>query len=105
MPTSALRELFIYYRVRPDDTAPALAVVIAFQSGLSERHPHLRTRLLRRMDVIDGLQTWMETYSSDAMHDTPGISAELQAEIETGAAALEPFVEGTRHTEVFIACV
>jgi len=97
-----MRELFIYYRVRPADAVAALAAVQRLHAQLRSNHAGLCARLLRRPDDDHELQTWMETYATDPPHD--GISAELQAEIETGAGALAPFIQGTRHTEVFIAC-
>jgi Domain of unknown function (DUF4936) len=99
-----MRELFIYYRVRVANAALALAAVQRLQAQLQSLHPQLRPRLLRRTDEVDGAQTWMETYSTDAMRDPAGITAELQAAIETLAQPLAPLLDGPRHTEVFIAC-
>ena len=100
-----MRELFIYYRLRSSDPAAALAVVLSYQALLRTRHPALIARLLHR--PIDGgaLQTWMETYSTDPMREPTGISPEIQSEIEAQALALLPMLTGTRHTEVFSACV
>ena len=100
-----MRELFIYYRIRSEDTASARAAVVEFQAELCRQHPHLQARLLCRPETIDNRQTWMETYSTDRMRDTVGISAELQSEIEARATVLAPFIDGARHTEAFIACV
>jgi Domain of unknown function (DUF4936) len=99
-----MRELFIYYRVRSANAAPALAAVRHFQARLQTLHPPLSPRLLRRPDEVDGAQTWMETYSTDPMLDPAGITAELQAAIEALAQPLAPLIDGPRHTEVFIAC-
>lgn len=99
-----MRELFIYYRVRCVDAAAARAAVLASQQHLCDRHPGLRARLLRRPEEADGLQTWMETYATDTMQDPAGITTALQADIEYGAQATLHWVEGSRHTEVFIAC-
>ena len=46
----------------------------------------------------------METYLIDPRIDAAGVSAAMQAEIEAAARVLEPFLNGARHTEVFIAC-
>ena len=99
-----MRELFIYYRIRPNKNDAARAAVAEFQMRLRERHPFLRARLLCRPDSEDGRQTWMETYATDPMRDPLGISIDLQAEIETLAAALAPCIDGERHTEAFVAC-
>ena len=113
-----MRELFVYYRVRPAHADAARRAALAFQGALSLRHPALKARLLRRDEnVIRGIggdsdsdsgsgteQTWMETYAVDARTHAGGVSEALQAEIEAGACALAPFIHGARHTEVFIAC-
>jgi hypothetical protein len=98
------RELFIYYRVRLEDVDGANTARIAFHDGLRSAHPELVARCLCRPEITDGRQTWMETYSIDRMAHPDGISSELQAEIEARAATLRPFIDGARHTEVFIAC-
>ena len=97
-----MRELFVYYRVRPADAVEALAAVRRLHAQLRSDRPGLCARLLRRTDDDHELQTWMETYATDPPHD--GISAEWQADIEASARVLAPFIQGTRHTEVFIAC-
>ncbi len=94
-----MRELFIYYRVRRADALDAQAAVSQLQAQLRTRYPRLRTRLLRRPAEEHGSQTWMETYASDG-----GISAQMQTDIEWTARALAPFIDGPRHTEVFVAC-
>ena len=100
-----MRELFIYYQVRLDRHAAARAAVAGFQAVLRERHPQIQMRLLCRPDTsVDGRQTWMETYATDPMRDTLGISTELQVEIESLAGRLAALIDGPRHTEVFIAC-
>ena len=45
----------------------------------------------------------METYATDPLLDGNGITESMQADIEASARALAPFVQGVRHTEVFIA--
>ena len=127
-----MRELFVYYRVRAAQAGAARRTALAFQAELGSRYPALTARLLRRDEgeVIDtGIgksvgtsvdknidknashdndrgrdATWMETYLIDPRIDAAGVSAALQAEIEAAARVLEPFLNGTRHTEVFIAC-
>lgn len=99
-----MRELFIYYRLRTADADAAAAAVQAFQAQLRQRHPALRTRLLRRPDKTDDLQTWMEIYSTDPMREPQGVDPILDHDIETAASALSPWLAGPRHTEVFLAC-
>ena len=123
-----MRELFVYYRVRAAQAGAARRTALAFQAELGSRYPALTARLLRRDEgeVIDTSigrnvdknidknashdndrgrdATWMETYLIDPRIDAAGVSATLQAEIEAAARVLEPFLNGTRHTEVFIAC-
>ena len=120
-----MRELFVYYRVRAAQAGAAHCAALAFQGALRVGHPALTARLLRRDEntiqgvdrgndsdsdniasdiTTDGEQTWMETYAIDARTHPAGVSAALQAEIEAGARALAPFMNGARHTEVFIAC-
>jgi hypothetical protein len=96
-----MRELFIYYRIDLAYAISARAAVQQFQHRLCERHPELTARLMCRPDDSSEMQTWMETYS---FNDAAGISAALEAEIAAEAAALAPFIAGTRHTEVFIPC-
>ena len=100
-----MRELFIYYQIPVTQAVAARAQVDAFQARLRQRHPGLVTRLLRRPEPRDSQQTWMEIYSFDRAVSTQGISPALQAEIEAEASCLADTVHGTRHTEVFIACV
>ena len=45
----------------------------------------------------------METYATDPLIDGNGITQSMQADIEASARALASFVQGARHTEVFIA--
>ena len=99
-----MRELFVYYRVRADDAEAVCVVVRNLQARLIAQHPGLIARLLRRPETTDGAQTWMETYAVDPDHASAGVSAELQAAIETQAIALLPLLDGPRHTEVFLAC-
>jgi quinol monooxygenase YgiN len=94
-----MRELFVYYRVRSDNAAAAHAAVQRLQAQLRHDDPHLSARLLRRPEEENGLQTWMEIYADEA-----GITEAMQARIEASAHALLPFIDGSRHTEVFIAC-
>ncbi len=99
-----MRELFVYYRVRSADAAVASAAAQAMQAQLRTRHPELIARLLYRPDSADGEQTLMETYATDPARAPRGISAALQAAIDDAALALQPWLDGPRHTEVFVGC-
>jgi hypothetical protein len=101
-----MRELFIYYRIEEDGAHSALVAAQQMQRRLRERHPALTAQLMCRLDEAShrhtsDQQTWMETYS---LREAGGVSIALQAEIEAEAAALAPFIAGTRHTEVFVPC-
>ena len=100
-----MRELFIYYRLRSESAIAAKMAVHAFQATLRERHPQLIARLLQRGDATGTIRTWMETYSTDPACNAAGITANMQADIELQARVLAPWLEGARHTEVFVACV
>ena len=100
-----MRELFIYYRLHSNDAATAQAAVQTLQAQLRAQYPQLVARLLRRTEVVDGQQTWMETYSTDPMRDPAGITTDMQSDIEARARALLSQLTGPRHTEVFTACV
>jgi Domain of unknown function (DUF4936) len=97
-------ELFIYYQLDVADAPAAQAAVAVFQAGLSARYPWLRARLLRRPNATDGQETWMETYAADPALNSTGITPTVAAEIELAAAVLAPWVRGTRHIEIFLAC-
>ena len=100
-----MRELYIYYRVRPDRAAAAARAVRAFQQSLRAAHPGLVARLLRRGDD-PGRQTWMETYAfgTAPRHGADqGVDAALEAAIASGAAAFAALLDGPRHVEAFDA--
>jgi hypothetical protein len=108
-----MRELFIYYRVHPQHAAQTRAALASMQSQLCRLHPGLTARRLCRIDApqaadastdSDALQTWMEIYAVDPLHQPGGITPELQRSIESHAVALRGMIEGDRHTEVFSAC-
>ncbi|MEP6874945.1 MAG: DUF4936 family protein [Burkholderiales bacterium] len=94
-----MRELFVYYRVRSDNAAPAHTAVQRLHAQLRHDHPHVSARLLRRPEEGNGVQTWMEIYAAES-----GITDEMQARIEADARALLPLIDGPRHAEVFIEC-
>jgi len=99
-----MRELFIYYRIPVVKAETALEAAHAFQARLCARHPGLTARLLRRPEVQDSQQTWMETYSFDPISSAGGVTPECQSDIEREARCMNDLIAGARHTEVFVAC-
>jgi hypothetical protein len=99
-----MRELFIYYRSPRDSAARVQAGVREFQARLAQAHPGLVARLMCRPVAVDGVDTWMETYSMDPTHSALGVEPALEREIEQQAACLAPLLIGPRHVEVFTAC-
>lgn len=100
-----MRELFIYYRIDTAHSASALALVSAAQARLRLRHAGLLTRLLRRPEAENELQTWMETYAFVASPPAcVRLTAAVQADIEAELSVLAPLLAGPRHVEVFVAC-
>ena len=96
-------ELFIYYRVSVRNANEARSMVLEWQRELGAGYPALHCRLLMRPEEREGLQTWMETY---ALAD-PGQCADadsLRQRIERGPAALQSWIVGERHVEVFVPC-
>ena len=100
-----MRRLFIYYRVDATQAGEAVEAAARMHSALRERHPQLRTELLRRADDDDAHATLMETYALDASTSPAGIDAALRADIESqGEEAMARWIVGTRHVEEFDAC-
>ncbi len=99
-----MQELFIYYRSPVQHADSVMATVHGFQAQLSLDHPGLRARLLRRPEVTKGQITWMETYSIATMNAGFTLDDAMQREIESHAVGLRAFIDGARHTEVFVPC-
>jgi len=100
-----MRELYIYYRVRLDAAAAALPAAQAMQARLRAQHPGLAARLLRRPNDPGRPPTWMEIYTYQRDGAPPGVTRAMEADIAVAAAsALATFVDGERHTEVFVPC-
>src|SRR5438309_11543467 len=99
----ASRELFVWYRVRPESAEAARTAVFALQRSLRRQWPGLQARLLVRDD--GETSTWMETYSltaRDTEHDRGGIDGTIEAAIAAAAAqSLDGLTEGQRHCEAF----
>ena len=95
-----MRSLFIYYRIASANAAAARSAVEAMQYTLRERHAGLQAALWRRPQEKDGMQTWMETYTH-----ADGVDESIEADIAAAALALQPWLQGPRHAEVFVPCV
>ena len=93
------RELYTYYRVAEVDESPCRGAALQMQASLRADEPGLQARLLRRPATPQGLVTFMEVYAVPN-----GVSDRLQADIERAAAALTPWLQGERHTELFVPC-
>ncbi len=98
---AALRELFVWYRVRGEHVAAAASAVRAMQNALIAAWPGLEARLLVRSD--DGAtRTWMETYALRRGTDSAlGVESALAAAVAAGAPALAALIDGERHVEAF----
>jgi len=93
-------QVFVYYRVRPDDAVPAVAAVTAFQAALQASMPGLSGTLSRRVDDGADLLTLMETYVH-AGASTAGWRHEIERRAQQQLAA---WIVGERHVEVFVPC-
>ena len=100
-----MRELLIYYRIRPDAAETATAAAMAMQERLRQQHPGLTARLLRRQPDVDPEPTLLEVYTYHRDGEPPGVTRAVEAEIAAAAiASLASFIAGERHTEVFVPC-
>jgi hypothetical protein len=85
-----MTDLYIYYRV-PETAAAALAPrVRAMQAALG------MGQLKRRPEAPDGMQTWMEVYPAAP----PDLAGRLARAVQE--AGIAPYIDGARHTEVFV---
>jgi len=91
-------DLYIYYKVKEADAAFLLAAVASMQAALAERYG-VACQLKRRPETTDGLQTWMEVYSTAP----EGFAAALQQAV--AQAGVDQHTTGLRHTEVFMDIV
>jgi hypothetical protein len=101
MRVGAVRELYVYYRVRSAHAADARRAVAAMQRELRALYPGLEARLLTRDIDDDGAPTWMETYALDKAEASRGVGPDVERAIEAHALPLLPFVDGPRHVEAF----
>ncbi len=97
-----MNELYVYYRVRPDDAEQVRAQVNQLQAELRRRWPGLTARcLLRAPDAgsASDAQTWMEIYTRPT-----GLSEQDQTIIIERGASVVCSIDGARHIEVFAPC-
>jgi len=87
-------DLYVYYKVRGEDTHRLAPLVRGMQQALAAREG-VSVQLKRRPGDSDGLQTWMEVY--------PGVPAGFDAILAQAAdaAGFAPLLAGPRRTEVF----
>jgi len=87
-------DLYVYYKVRSEDTARLAPLVRGMQQDLAAREG-VHGQLKRRPGDSDGLQTWMEVYPAAPA----GFDAALARAAD--AAGFTAILAGARHTEVF----
>ena len=93
-------QVFVYYRVSAADAAAAIAAVQVCQAHFRLASPGLVCTLSRRADDAAEHLTLMETYAH-----ADGVTAAVQRDIERQMrAALEAWLVGERHIEVFVPC-
>jgi hypothetical protein len=96
-----MRELYIYYRVNPQQAVQAEDEVRALHAELREQFTGLTARRLLRADAASSAssQTWMEIYAHPS-----GLSDLALAVILKRGTELVRSIDGPRHPEVFSPC-
>jgi hypothetical protein len=93
------RRLYIYFRVKRESEAAAVAGLRELHAAWQAAMPGLRCELLRRADD-SGDVTLMETHIC-----AQGVGALWQERIERDARiTLQPWLVGERHVEMFEPC-
>lgn len=88
-------DLYIYYRIRRENSPALRERVARMQDGL-RAETGVAAALKRRPEEKDGLQTWMEVYL--AIPD--GFERVLDAAVDR--EVLATLIDGPRHTEHFV---
>ena len=88
-------DLYIYYRVHPDNAARLQQQIATLQASLAATW-QIATALKRRPGLQDGLQTWMEIYTSVPADFLPALQQGLDQSDAPGLIA------GQRHVETFV---
>lgn len=93
-----MRELYVYYRVAPQDEAALAGRAAALAREMSGHDPALQSRWLRRAPDArsPAAATWMEVWSRPG-----GIDAALAERIEAAAGRSLGLPAGARHVEAF----
>jgi hypothetical protein len=91
-------ELYVYYRLLPDQAAAAVLEIQQLQQSLRLQLPGLQTQCLARVEMAQQSQTWMEIY-----RHPEGLCDAAQALIEAAGQGWPKARMGPRHTEVFDA--
>ena len=88
-------DLYVYYKVREQDSAALAPRVRAMQAALAASHG-VDCQLKRRPEARDDMQTWMEVY--------PGVPDSFADELARAAAraGLDELLAGPRRAEVFV---
>jgi len=93
-------QLFVYFRVRADDAAAAVAALRRLQAGWMAEDSGLRCELMQRVDEPAGHVTLMEVY-----RHAQGVAPAWRQRIEHEAGAtLAHWLVGERHQELFAPC-
>lgn len=94
-------QVFVYYRVEPEDARRAIAAVRTMQSELCAAVPGLHCSLGQREEIAQTeCLTLMETYSSDV--DGPAAWRHIVEAL--AAQRLRHWIVGERHLETFLPC-
>ena len=94
-------QVFVYYRVKPEDADQVIAAVRTMQSELCVAVRGLRCSLDQREEIAETeWLTLMETYCSDVQGPTTWRNT-----VEALAAQrLQRWIVGERHIETFLPC-
>ena len=104
-PVAGERWWFVYYRVRASELAAAVQAARTAQQSLVDTHAGLSASLMQRPQPdADGLMTVMETYRAGPGWPEDQLHALAEAIERTAGAAIAPWLQGTRHVEVFEPC-
>ena len=87
-------DIYVYYTIAVTDASRARQAVTSLQRQLGQSYD-VAARVKRRVERLDGLQTWMEIYSQ-APHGFEVVVEQLAAE-----AGLTALAQGKRHVEIF----
>ena len=89
-------DIFVYYRVHSEHTAPLMSAIFNMQNQL-KTHYAIQISLKRRSDQADqkDYATWMETYQNIPV----GFLESLHEAVSK--ANISAYIEGERHIEVF----